>query len=240
MKAILFDLDGTLLPMDTEVFISHYMKALAPKVGHIVEGEKFIKALWAGTQAMMTSRDGNKSNETVFTETFLPLAGVEKEDIWPVLDQFYENDFNSFSYLTSPSAEAKQVVQSAIDKGYKVAIATNPVFPKRAIEHRLAWAGLAEVPLEKVTYYENSYFTKPHKEYYQAIADELNVHPSDCIMAGNDMQEDMAAAETGMQTYLVEGHVIDRGAPMFPVHDKGTLAQLKKDIVKETGLFKTM
>jgi beta-phosphoglucomutase-like phosphatase (HAD superfamily) len=32
-KVILFDLDGTLLPMDTQQFITNYIKELAPRVG---------------------------------------------------------------------------------------------------------------------------------------------------------------------------------------------------------------
>lgn len=240
MKAILFDLDGTLLPMDTEAFISNYMKELAPKVKHIVEPEKFLKALWAGTEAMMKSRDSLKSNEAVFTDTFLPLAEVEKEEIWPTLNHFYENEFSSFSYLTSPTIEAREVVNAALKKGYKVAIATNPVFPKRAIEHRLEWAGLADLPLDVVTYYENSYYTKPHKEYFQSIAETLQVNPEECVMTGNDRQEDMAAAETGMKTYLVKGCVIDRGNPEYPVNAEGDLSELKNDIIYSKGLFQSL
>ncbi|WP_090841066.1 HAD family hydrolase [Alkalicoccus daliensis] len=239
MKAILFDLDGTLLPMDTEAFIKNYTKELAPKVAHIVEPDQFIKALWTGTEAMMSNKDAAKTNETVFMNAFLPIAEVEKDEIWPVLDNFYNYDFASFSYLTSPTSSAREIVNTALTKGYKVAIATNPVFPKVAIEHRLEWAGLKDLPLDHVTYYENSYYTKPHTEYYQSIAEELGVNTNDCVMVGNDKQEDMAAGNCGMKTYLVHGHVIDRGTDSFAVNDEGTLEQLTKDISDNTGIFKT-
>jgi FMN phosphatase YigB (HAD superfamily) len=237
IKAVLFDLDGTLLPMNTEAFIAQYTKSLAPKVSHIVEPEIFLKALWSGTEAMMKNKEKYKTNEQVFTETFLPLINKEKEEIWPALNQFYEEEFPKFAPLTAPVPEARKVVEAALKKGYKVAVATNPVFPSRAIEHRLEWAGVKDLPIDLVTVYENSSYTKPHREYYEWIAGKLGVQPEECIMAGNDKQEDMAASTAGMTTYLVEGHVIDRGNTEFPIHDQGTLAHLKNHIEQDTGIF---
>ncbi|WP_078596708.1 HAD family hydrolase [Evansella clarkii] len=237
-KVILFDLDGTLLPMDTEAFVQNYIKELAPRVAHIVEPEIFVKALWAGTEAMMKSTDGEKTNEQVFEATFLSLVDVKKEEIWPALDEFYEKVFPSFSHLCEPTPVARQVVEEAVKQGYKVAVATNPVFPKAAIYHRLNWAGIDDLPFELVTVYEESIFTKPHAQYYKYITDKLGVAPEECIMVGNDKQEDMVAGKLGMKTYLVEGYVIDRGEPQYPVDDQGTLEELYEKLKNKEGLFK--
>lgn len=236
-KAILFDLDGTLLPMDTDSFVKNYLKELAPSVAQIVEPNLFLKALMTGTEAMIRNLEHDKTNEKVFEETFLSMTNLKRDDIWPTLDHFYENVFPTFSHLSQPTSLAKKVVEAALERGYRVAVATNPVFPKAAIHERLKWAGLSEVPFELVTVYEESTFTKPHPQYYQSICDKLNVLPEECIMIGNDVQEDMSASQIGIQTFLVEGCVIDRGEPKYPIDDKGSLEELYKKIVNKDGIF---
>ncbi|MEB1806035.1 MAG: HAD family hydrolase [Bacillaceae bacterium] len=236
-KVILFDLDGTLLPMDTESFIQTYIKELTPRVAHIVEPQQFVPSLWAGTEAMIKNLDPTKTNEQVFEETFLKAVNVRKEDIWPTLDHFYETVFPTFSHLTKPTQTAKKVVEEVVSQGYRVGIATNPVFPKVAIHHRLNWAGVADMPFEMVTVYEESTFTKPHTHYYESICNRLEVTPEECIMIGNDIQEDMVVSELGMKTFLVEGHVIDRGAPKYSFDESGSLEDLYERIVKHQGIF---
>mgnify|MGYP000081149430 CR=1 FL=1 len=47
MKTILFDLDGTLLPMDQDAFVKYYMGLLAQKMApHGYEPEKLVEAVW--------------------------------------------------------------------------------------------------------------------------------------------------------------------------------------------------
>ncbi len=237
-KVILFDLDGTLLPMDTDTFIKNYLSHLAPRVAPIMDPQEFLKALWAGTEAMMRNFDKEKTNEQVFEEEFLQLTKLDKAEIWPTLDEFYSTIFPTLSHLTSPTPLAKKVVEAAVERGYRVAVATNPVFPKVAIYERLRWAGIIDLPFEVVTVYENSTFTKPHAEYYQEICDRLEVKPEECIMIGNDKQEDLSASKIGMKTFLVEGHVIDRGEPVYPIDDHGTLEQLLEKLVNREGIFK--
>ncbi|MDQ0254301.1 FMN phosphatase YigB (HAD superfamily) [Evansella vedderi] len=236
-KAILFDLDGTLLPMDTESFVKVYISQLAPRVAHIMDPNDFIKALWTGTEGMMRNLDPEKTNEQVFEETFLSIIPVKKEDIWATLDEFYENIFPTFSHLCEPTPVARQIAEEALHQGYKIAVATNPVFPKAAIYHRLKWAGIDDIPFELVTVYEESMFTKPHSQYYKDIYQRLEVKPEECIMVGNDKQEDMVASEVGMKTFLVEGFVIDRGEPQYTIDDQGTLSELYTKLKERTGLF---
>ncbi|WP_096202300.1 HAD family hydrolase [Bacillus sp. FJAT-45350] len=237
IKAILFDLDGTLLPMDTNAFVKHYIKELAPRVAHIMDPEEFVKALLAGTDAMMKNMEGSLTNEKVFEQKFLSLANVKKEEIWPTLDHFYDNVFPTFSTLCQPTPIARKVVEEAVKQGYRVAIATNPVFPKSAITHRLKWAGIDDLPFEVVTVYEESSYTKPHVEYYQEICERLGVQPNECMMVGNHIQEDMIASSIGMKTYLVEGYVIDKGEPSYAIDDRGTLEDLYGILTKQEGLF---
>lgn len=236
-KAILFDLDGTLLPMHTDEFVQTYIKELAKQVAHIVDPKQFVNALWKGTEAMIKSVDSTITNEKIFEETFLNLLSIEREKIWPTLDDFYENVFPSFSYLCKPTPTARKVVEEAMNQGFIVVVATNPVFPKVAIDHRLKWAGIIDLPFEHVTVYENSTFTKPHAQYYESICEKINVDSENCIMVGNDMQEDMVASKIGMKTFLVEGYVIDRGEPNYSIDDRGTLEDLYEKMKNKQGIF---
>jgi HAD superfamily hydrolase (TIGR01662 family) len=236
-KALLFDLDGTLLPMDTDKFVEDYIKVLAPSVARYIDPETFVKALWKATHAMIESTDLNKTNEEVFEEAFLSSTKADKATVWPLFDDFYQNTFPTLSYLSQPTPLAKKVVEEAVAQGYRVAVATNPVFPRAAIEHRLTWAGVDHIPFEVVTVYEECNFTKPHTQYYEMICNRLGQPAEECIMIGNDMQEDMSASRIGMKTFLVEGNVIDRGEPDYTVDGRGTLEELYESIKQQKGLF---
>ncbi|WP_025027272.1 HAD family hydrolase [Caldalkalibacillus mannanilyticus] len=236
-KVLLFDLDGTLLPMNTEEFVGAYVKALATNLAPHINPELLVKALWSGTHAMIESKDAEKTNEAIFEEAFISLSGVVKEDLWPYIDEFYEKNFPALASLCSSTPLSKQIVEEATRQGYKVVIATNPVFPKAALEHRLNWAGLTEVPVDLVTLYEESTYTKPHKEYYQMICQKLGVSPEECIMIGNDVQEDLSASQIGMKTFLVDEYMIDRGQPVFQADARGSLEELYQQLKQKEGLF---
>ena len=154
IKACLFDLDGTLLPLDTESFVRIYLKELAGKVKHLIAPDQLIQTIWEATEAMIKSGDGTRTNEQIFEREFLKRSGLDREIIWPLFNQFYEQDFPKLSKYTKVSPLSRKVVQAAVDHGYKVAVATNPVFPKAAIMERLKWAGINDLPFQWVTVYE--------------------------------------------------------------------------------------
>lgn len=54
---LLFDLDGTLLPVGPEFFTDDYPNAAAPYFAHIVEPGKFKKALFESTFDMVRNLD---------------------------------------------------------------------------------------------------------------------------------------------------------------------------------------
>jgi FMN phosphatase YigB (HAD superfamily) len=116
-------------------------------------------------------------------------------------------------------------------------VATNPVFPRRAIWERLRWVGVDDLPLAHVTVYEETCFCKPHPRYYLEVAKRLGVKPEECVMIGNDMQEDMVASTVGMKTFFLKEYRIDRGRPSFTVDQEGSLADLLESIRKNTGIF---
>ncbi|EGK07052.1 haloacid dehalogenase domain protein [Desmospora sp. 8437] len=236
LKVLCFDLDGTLLPMDTEIFIGSYMKELAPYMEEILPQDKLIPLIWDATQTMIGDQDGSRTNEEVFTERFLSRSGLKKEEVWPTFDKFYSEHFPTLKQYVQPSPRSRQVVETALDRGYRVAVATNPVFPKEAIRERMCWAQVEDL-VEWVSVYEETHFCKPNPGYYREVAAAMGVSPEECAMIGNDVQEDLVAGTVGMKTYLVTDCLIDRGEPAYRPDQKGTMEELLAEIRERKGIF---
>ncbi|MBQ5749486.1 MAG: HAD family hydrolase, partial [Oscillospiraceae bacterium] len=115
---------------------------------------------------------------------------------------------------------ARSAVSLAHEKAERVILATSPIFPRCAVQSRLQWAGLSIDDFDYITSYENCSFSKPNPAYYTQILSEVGLDVKDCLMVGNDMQEDIeAAAAIGMEGYLITDCLIDRKqAPITCVH----------------------
>ncbi len=203
IKAIFFDLDGTLLDSNMDVFLPHYLKRLAARVAHLIPPDEFIRHLLAATQAMVAN-DGRATNAEIFIEAFYPRVGHDLAELEPIFMDFYANDYPALHELTRCRPEARPAVQLAFDRGYDVVIATAPLFPETAIRQRMAWAGVDDFPYQRITTYENSRFCKPNVRYFQEIASFLGHRPGACLVVGDEPM-DMVAAHIGCPTFLVPG-----------------------------------
>lgn len=226
LKAVLFDLDGTLLPVDTETFMGEYLKAIGAAVAPVTDPQRFIRALLTGTEAMLTDRNPQLTNFDVFWTDFRPRLKDCIEDLEPVMDRFYAETFPTLRRVVSHNGRARKAVMEALNRGFRIALATNPVFPARAIRERMAWAGVDDLPWNLVTAYEDMHFCKPHPEYYLEIAERLKVRPEECLMVGNDTGEDICAAGVGMRACLVTDYLIDSGGNDFRPEWTGPLEEL--------------
>ncbi|MBQ9785769.1 MAG: HAD hydrolase-like protein [Clostridia bacterium] len=210
IKAVLFDLDGTLLPMDQDVFIKAYFggltKRLAPR-GY--DPQKIVEAIWTGTKAMVMNT-GEKTNEEVFWDCFVAIFGEKIRDEIPVFDAFYAEDFPKVQSACGFDARARLVIDAVKEKGLRTALATNPLFPSVATENRIAWAGLSVSDFEYFTVYENSRHCKPNLDYYRDVLDVLKLSPEECVMVGNDVGEDMIAETLGMRVFLLTDCLINK------------------------------
>ena len=215
LKAVLFDLDGTLLPMDQEVFTHGYFKLLAKKlIPHGYKPEALVKTIWHGTAAMVKN-NGSCTNEEAFWNDFANTYGFKALADRPLFEEFYAVDFQeakSFCGFTQAAAESVSTLKQA---GFRIALATNPIFPAVATESRIRWAGLRPEDFEFYTTYENIGYCKPNLEYYREILRRMNLKAEDCIMIGNDVHEDMVAGQLGMKTFLLTDCVINpEGLPI--------------------------
>ncbi|MGI6711231.1 MAG: HAD family hydrolase [Bacillota bacterium] len=225
VKAIFFDMDGTLLPLDFHLFFQKYMQLITPYFKDIVDPQIFYHHLMLSTEEMIKN-SGARTNEIVFMEKFLPGIEQKEEIVYPLLEKFYREEFVKLKEHVGYSHLAAQIVEAAVDKGYSIILATNPVFPRLAIRHRMSWAGIDQFPWLFVTSYENCCTCKPNPEYYREICTRLQIQPEECLMVGNDVQEDLVAGTIGMKTFLVTDYLIDRGRPQYIPNYKGNLKEL--------------
>ena len=208
---VLFDLDGTLLPMDNDEFTRGYFKLLAKKVAACgYEADTLVDSIWTGVAAMVKN-DGARSNEEAFWDKFESIYGPKVYDDKPVFDEFYAVDFKQARCFCGFNPKAAEAVALVRELGLRTAMATNPLFPSVATETRIGWAGLNRQDFELVTTYENSRFCKPNPEYYREMASGLGVECCNCLIVGNDAGEDMLAAQqAGMSAFLLTDCLINR------------------------------
>jgi FMN phosphatase YigB (HAD superfamily) len=222
MNTILFDLDGTLLPMDLDAFMQEYMKRICSKLNHILPPEKTNKFIWDSTVEMIKNLDPDKTNKDVFMEHFCNLACVEGDFIYDVFLDFYNNEYREISGMYHVSDEILEAVAILKSKGFELVIATNPLFPMQAIQERIKWAGLNGEDFKLVTCFEEMHFCKPQTQYYEEILKRINKTPEECLMVGNDVVEDLAAKIIGVKTYLIKDHVINRKNIEFTTDYQGS------------------
>lgn len=210
ITTVLFDLDGTLLPMDQEKFTKGYFKLLAQKLApHGYEPKQLVEAVWSGTKAMVQN-DGSQTNEQVFWDRFVQIYGEKALSDKELFEEFYETDFANARQFCGFNPKAAETVRKIRETGFRVALATNPVFPAVATEARIRWAGLKPTDFELYTTYENIGFCKPNTAYYKEILDRLKVTPEECLMVGNDATEDTPAQKIGVRVFLLTDCLINK------------------------------
>lgn len=232
ITTVLFDLDGTLLPMDNDEFTKGYFKLLAAKLApHGYEPKQLVEAIWAGTAAMVKN-DGKQSNEAAFWKKFSEIYGEKVLADKPLFDEFYEKEFQNAKELCKVNSIAEIAVHTVKEMGFRVALATNPIFPASATESRIRWAWLKPNDFELYTTYENIGYCKPNPDYYREISKRLGVAPEQCLMVGNDVTEDMIAETVGMKVFLLSDCLINKERKDIDQYKRGGFDQLLEYICK--------
>ena len=210
IKTVMFDLDGTLLPMDQDQFTQYYFGLLAKKLApYGYNAEQLISGIWAGTAAMVKN-DGSCTNEEAFWKTFCAGMGERVLEDKPLFEEFYRVEFQGARASCGYAPQAAGLVARLKAAGYRVILATNPIFPAVATESRIRWAGLAPEDFELYTTYEYACRCKPNPDYYRDILSSMALEASECLMVGNDATEDTAAELAGIQVFLLTDCLINR------------------------------
>ncbi len=226
ITTILFDLDGTLLPMNQDTFAKAYVKGLtvaAEPAGY--SPMIFSTAIMAGTAAMVKN-NGEKTNEEVFWDTLERTYGESVKNDIHLFDEFYATDFQKIKAVCGFEPKAAELIRYIKEKGFRVVLATNPLFPSVATESRIRWAGLEPKDFELYTTYETSRYCKPNLDYYCEILDKLHLSPEECLMVGNDAHEDMIAEKLGIKVFLLTDCLINKNGADISRYPQGSFDEL--------------
>jgi FMN phosphatase YigB (HAD superfamily) len=202
LKAVLFDLDNTLISFDEREFFEAYIPRISTVFSDLMPPETLITKLLLSTQ-MLVNNKGQMSNVEYFMSSFSEGYEGCKEEIWKRFTKFYETEFDQFQALVSVTLGVREVFVKLKKMGVKLVIASNPIWPQIVQMKRLSWAGLGDWNFELVTHIENMSYCKPHIEYYLEICQKINEKPEGCLMVGNDPVNDLVVAKIGMKTFLV-------------------------------------
>ena len=205
IKAIFFDLDGTLLPLKDSDFTSLYVKLLVTKLAnHGYDPDKMITNIKT-LMKLMYENDGSKTSEEVFLELFSKEYGNKVYEDKDLYDSFYKNEFSQLKTVCGENDLAKDIVKYAKEKTGLVVLATNSLLPHEAVKTRISFLGLTSSDFDYISKYETLHCTKPNPNFFKEILTELNLKPEEVIMFGNNASEDgMCALQAGIKTYLVD------------------------------------
>jgi len=202
LKAVLFDLDNTLIHVGERQFFQGYIPAITKVFADIMPGDLFLERLLSSTRAVLEN-NGQMLNLECFVNVFCKGYEGQRNELWERFMRFYETEYDQFQSLASAPAGVREMLLQLQEKSLEVVIASNPLWPSIAQNKRLAWAGLGGLQFDLITHIENMTYCKPKVEYYREICSKIGESPEACLMVGNDPVNDMVVATIGMKTFLV-------------------------------------
>jgi FMN phosphatase YigB (HAD superfamily) len=227
---LLFDLDDTLLDANMDEFIPAYFHALGKAMSPYVASEEMLKHLMVGTNAMVSHDSPDETLQDVFERDFYPHFDTGRDILDPAIAQFYAEIFPTLAYLTKPRPEAVDLVEWAFAQGHRVAISTNPLFPRAAIDHRLRWAGLApeKYPFEVISSFESFHFSKPNPAYLAEVLGQMGWPEGPVLVVGDDEVRDMLAAEElGLAMYWIADEDAQIPEGRAPIAGRGSIGGVR-------------
>ncbi len=232
ISTVLFDLDGTLLPMDQDQFTKTYFKLLVKKMAPMggYDPHELAKNIWACVD-VMTANKGTETNEQVFWDSYAKIYGEDSLKLKPDFMYFYSHELNDAKPTCGFNPNARAIVKKVKDAGYRVALASNPMLPYDGMITRLKWAGVDEDDFEFITSYEDYTRCKPDVGYFTEICEKNDIDPATCIMVGDSLKEDIIpASKAGMKTFMITENL--------PDEDSGTIstANANSDVSADSGV----
>lgn len=210
LRAVLFDLDGTLLPMDMDGFLHAYLSRLVGALAaHGYEPKALSRAILGGTDAMLLN-DGRMTNEEIFFTTASALYGQDLRRDTALFDEFYKTEFPRVQTACGYQPKAAELLRFLHERGMRTVLATSPLFPRMATEERMRWAGVSPADFELYTTYEDARHAKPNPAYYEDVLQACGLLAEECLMVGNDVSDDMIAATLGMRVFLLTDCLINK------------------------------
>lgn len=222
IQAVFFDLDGTLIDVDMHRFVPMYLERLSAQLPEFVSSQRAIRAMHRSVSAMFANKDARKTLEQVLFDVLYEELDIPPQIYLAGLDAFLREDLDDLRPLVSGHTLSRSLVNVALDRGWQVVLATNPIFPMSVIDARLSWGELRKDKFHHITAYENAHFCKPDPLFFTEILEVLQIDPRHCLMVGNDPLHDLSAGQIGMQTCLLTPWCIARAETPFTADWQGS------------------
>lgn len=222
---LLLDLDDTLIDTNLDTFVPAYFQALGEHLSTRVPSDLMFHALASGMSVMNESEDPTQTLEQIFDSSFYETLGMQKEELKDTLDDFYDHIFPTLEVHTQKRVETASFIEWALMRGFRVVIATDPFFPRKATYHRIRWAGIDPDRVELISTFEHFHFSKTHPAYYAEVLGRLGWPEGPILMVGNDVTRDLEPAHRlGLATYWIDGD--STSSPGFEA-GRGKLSELR-------------
>ena len=210
IKAVIFDLDGTLVPLKDDEFVKMYFSLLCKKLVPLgYDKDILVKTMLTGNK-MMKLNDGRASNDVVFWNEFAKVFGDEKRADERYFHDFYLNEFNNIKSILGEKLDSKKVIDFCKSKGLKTIIATSPVLPIEAMVARIGFVDLKEDDFDYISHYSNSNYAKPNPKFIEEVLEKNNLKPEEVLYFGNSEKEDGQPAKMlGIKVFIVGDYIIE-------------------------------
>jgi FMN phosphatase YigB (HAD superfamily) len=202
IQAILFDIEGTLINVDTADFMRNFLGILAPRFAHIISADKFSKQLLKSIDAAQNEPKPGQTNMQTFYDDFSKATGQSFQTMRPIFEEFYTSDFPALRCLVKVNPDGVKVVEYAIQQGFLTAVSSNPVMPLLAMQEQVRWAGLTPEHFKVIPALDNFHYCKPHLGFFKEVAESLGVKPESCLLVSKH-SEDIICQELGMKMFFV-------------------------------------
>jgi FMN phosphatase YigB (HAD superfamily) len=204
LKAILFDLDNTLLKYHggSDLFLEKVLASLFNYIAQFVSQEKLAPALEKAWEKLDVNDGAKITNAEIYFQSLSDDLGLEPSELKNIFENYYFEVFADLATLTTPMPGARSAVEWAFNHGLQVVIATGIHALKSVHEQRLEWAGVpsSEYEYGLITSMSNMHASKPYVAYYKEILDYIGKEPNNCVMIG-DMWEDDIVPATSIGIY---------------------------------------
>jgi len=209
LKAVLLDLDNTLVLFDELKYYEAYFKKLNSFFDDDFTPDELKERVINGTMALRFN-NGEKTNRQCFLEIFADSLDADHSLLWERFMAFYREAYDDIAVTVSLPDGLHTTLDYLRQTGLKLAIASNPIFPVIAQEKRMRWGNLDPAWFSLFTHMENMRYVKPMPEYYHQTCELIGAAPAACLMVGNDPANDMSAALAGLKTFrTTDAEVVD-------------------------------
>jgi FMN phosphatase YigB (HAD superfamily) len=211
IRGLMFDLDNTLLSIDVDEFVERYTRAAAARLVP-EDPERGWAVVTGASYRMLTDRAARESNRDRLLASLSAELGVDPLVLWPRLESVASEVLPALRTLATPIAGARETVLEARRRGLRIALATNPIYPRAVIVERMRWAGLSADDVDFVACLESCASTKPHAAYFTELAAALGLAVDECLMIGDDPDQDVPDAPSPLRVHLLATDADSDGA----------------------------